>query len=61
MLRAILTNGDIRCDDFKHGEHGIDLFTEDGELVAFTPYANLVAIVDEDVVEFDEDEASSIA
>jgi hypothetical protein len=27
-------------------EHGVDLFTEADELLAFVPYANLVALVD---------------
>ncbi|MFB6218232.1 MAG: hypothetical protein ABEH77_03475 [Halobacteriaceae archaeon] len=47
MYRAILPDGDIRCERYERGDHGIDLY-EDGEQVAFVPYANLVAVVDAD-------------
>lgn len=48
MYRAILPDGDIECTRYERGEHGIDLYDEDGDPVAFVPYENLVAVVDTD-------------
>ena len=49
MYRAILPNGDIACDDYERQEQGVEVYTEAGETIAFIPYPNLVALVDEDV------------
>lgn len=49
MYRAILPNGDIECDEYEKINEGINTYTEDGELFAFIPYQNLVAIVNEDI------------
>lgn len=47
--RAILTDGDIDCEQYEEGDHGVELFS-DGSFVAFVPYANLVAIFDEEAL-----------
>jgi hypothetical protein len=47
MYRAIIQSGSIECDDYERGAHGVDLHAE-GEFVAFVPYANLLALLDED-------------
>jgi hypothetical protein len=49
VLRAIIREGTIECDEFNHGEHGVDLYTEDGDLIAFVPYTNLIALINEEV------------
>jgi hypothetical protein len=49
MLRAIIRDGTIECDDFNHGEHGVDLYTADEDLIAFVPYTNLIALINEEV------------
>jgi hypothetical protein len=46
MFRAILPDGDLTAARYETREHGVDLFTEADELLAFVPYANLVALVD---------------
>jgi hypothetical protein len=57
VYRAILPDGEIRCSRYERGEYGVDLETEDGDVVAFVPYANLIALVDESVQ--DEDDRST--
>ncbi|MFC4358859.1 hypothetical protein ACFO0N_12995 [Halobium salinum] len=54
MLRAIIRDGIIECDDFNHGEHGVDLYSENDDLIAFVPYNSLVALINEDVEMGDE-------
>jgi hypothetical protein len=49
MYRAILPTGDIACEDYERGDDGVEVYTDEGEMIAFIPYANLVALVDEDV------------
>ena len=49
MFRAILPNGDIECHTYERQDVGVEVYTEDGEMIAFVPYENLVALVDEDV------------
>lgn len=49
MFRAILPDGDLTAERYEEREHGVDLFTEADELLAFVPYPNLVALVNEDV------------
>lgn len=49
MYRAILPTGDIACEDYERQDDGVEVYTDDGDLIAFVPYANLVALVDEEV------------
>lgn len=49
MYRAILPDGDLTCARYEAHDHGVDLFTETDERLAFVPYANLVAVVDESI------------
>ena len=49
MYRAILPNGDIACAAYERQDEGVEVYTEGGETIAFIPYPNLVALVDEDV------------
>lgn len=54
MYRAILPEGQVVCERYDSGENGVELFDEDDRLVAFVPYANLHAILDEEAYESDE-------
>lgn len=49
MFRAILPEGQILCDRYDRGEKGLELYDENDQLVAFVPYDNLHALVDEEV------------
>lgn len=59
MYRAILPTGDIACEDYERQDEGVEVYTDEGEMIAFVPYANLVALVDEDV-SLAEDERSTM-
>lgn len=48
MFRAILPNGDIACASYDRQDDGVEVYTDEGELIAFVPYTNLVAIVNEE-------------
>ncbi|EMA35254.1 hypothetical protein [Halobiforma nitratireducens] len=56
MYRAILPEGQIYCERYEQGEKGIELLDENDHLVAFVPYDNLHALVDEEV--YSEDDRS---
>lgn len=49
MYRAILPDGDITCSDYDQTDEGVEIFTENNDLIAFIPYPNLVAITNEDI------------
>jgi hypothetical protein len=46
MYRVIVRTGSIECTAYDRTEHGVDCY-EDGEFLAFVPYENLFAVVDE--------------
>ncbi len=56
MFRALLPEGQIVCERYDQIENGLELYDEDDEFLAFVPYANLHALIDEDV--YGEDERS---
>ena len=58
MYRAILPTGDIACEDYERQDDGVEVYTEDGQMIAFIPYANLVALVDEEVSLAEEERAT---
>lgn len=49
MYRAILPDGDLTCHRYEERDHGVELFTEAEERLAFVPYPNLVALVNESI------------
>lgn len=57
MYRAILPTGDIACVDYDRQDDGVEIYNDDGETIAFVPYHNLVALVDEDAT-IDEDRSA---
>ncbi|WP_265107795.1 hypothetical protein [Halosolutus halophilus] len=48
MFRAILPEGQIVCERYDQVEEGVELYDENDQFVAFVPYNNLHALVDED-------------
>ena len=54
MYRAILPDGDIACTSYDRQDDGVEVYDEDGTMIAFVPYANLVAVLDEDAIARDE-------
>lgn len=54
MYRVVLPDGELTCAHYTHAEHGIEAFTDDETLVAFVPYANLIAIINTEVELADE-------
>ncbi|MFC7156269.1 hypothetical protein ACFQPA_12530 [Halomarina halobia] len=52
--RAILPDGDIECSQYQERDHGVELYTDAEEFIAFVPYANLIAVLDEDRIGSDE-------
>lgn len=48
MYRAILPTGDIACERYERQDQGVEVYNEFGEMIAFVPYQNLVALVDEE-------------
>lgn len=49
MYRAILPDGDLTCDRYEKRDQGVDLYTGDDEHLAFVPYANLIAVINDAV------------
>ena len=54
MYRAILPEGQIVCERYERVDDGIECFDEDDRFVAFVPYGNLHALIDEDVYAADD-------
>lgn len=49
MFRAILPDGDVQCETYEETDRGVKLYTEGTELIAFIPYENLVALMNEEI------------
>ena len=56
MFRAILPEGQIYCERYDHVDDGVELYDADDQFIAFVPYSNLHALLNEDV--YTEDERS---
>lgn len=48
MYRAILPTGDLACESYERQDDGVEVYNADEEMIAFVPYPNLVALVDEE-------------
>lgn len=46
MYRVLLQSGNVECERYERTEHGVELY-DDEEFVAFVPYENLLAVIDE--------------
>lgn len=51
MFRAILPNGQLEAAAYEHVENGVELYTDDGVMLAFVPYTNLEALLTEEAYE----------
>ncbi|WP_306058975.1 hypothetical protein [Natronococcus wangiae] len=56
MFRAILSEGQINCEQYEHDDEGVELYDENEEFIAFVPYSNLHVLLNEEV--YSEDERS---
>lgn len=54
MYHAIFPDGRISCARYEHVEQGVTLHASDGSFIAFVPYDNLHAIVDQEGFESEE-------
>ncbi|MFP9192450.1 hypothetical protein [Natronosalvus vescus] len=54
MYRAILPEGQIRCERYDRTDKGLELYDDDEQFIAFVPYENLHALLNEDVYTGDE-------
>ncbi len=60
MYRVLFPEGQLECAHYERTEYGVDLYDEDDEMVAFIPYPNLHAVIDEAGFDDDETEPSVI-
>jgi len=45
MYKAQIADGEqIECEEYDEGDHGVELFDEDGEFIAFVPYTHLLYV-----------------
>ncbi|WP_195893082.1 hypothetical protein [Halopiger djelfimassiliensis] len=56
MFRAILPEGQIVCERYDHSDEGLELYNDADDFIAFVPYTNLHALLNEEV--YSEDERS---
>lgn len=54
MYRVLFPEGQLECATYERTEHGVDLYDDEGVMVAFIPYTNVHAVIDE--AGFDDDE-----
>jgi hypothetical protein len=59
MFRVLFPEGQLECERYERTDHGVDLYDDKGK-VAFVPYENLHAIIDEAGFDDDETEPSVI-
>ena len=45
MYRAILPNGQLERTSCRKGDHGVELYDDEEELLAFVPYESLEALL----------------
>ena len=60
MYRVLFPEGQLECANYERTDHGVDLYDEDGRAVAFVPYENVHAIIDEEGFDDDQTEPSVI-
>lgn len=60
MYRVLFPEGQLECAYYERTEYGVDLYDDEDDVVAFIPYANLHAIIDEAGFDDDETEPSVI-
>jgi hypothetical protein len=48
MYQILFPEGQIECARYEESDHGVTLHDDDGEFIAFVPYSNLHAVIDEE-------------
>jgi hypothetical protein len=54
MFRVILPEGELECDRYEREDRGVSLYNQEDDLIAFVPYNNLHAILNDETYETDE-------
>ena len=54
MFRVILPEGELGCDHYEREDNGVTLYNESDEMLAFVPYSNLHAIINDENYDTDE-------
>lgn len=54
MFRVILPEGELECERYEREDQGVTLFNRDDVMMAFVPYNNLHAILDDEAYDTDE-------
>lgn len=54
MFRVILPEGELECDHYEREDNGVTLYNKSDEMLAFVPYSNLHAIIDDESYDTDE-------
>ena len=49
MYHAIFPDGRIECQRYETSDDGVELYDGDDDQIAFIPFENLHALIDEDV------------
>ena len=58
MYQVLFPEGQIECHRYQDVENGIELYDDAEEFVAFVPYSNLHAVIDEEKASQDASEPS---
>ncbi|MFB6123112.1 MAG: hypothetical protein ABEJ78_06610 [Haloferacaceae archaeon] len=58
MYQVLFPEGQIECDSYQEAGNGIELYDADDEFVAFVPFSNLHAVIDEEKASRDASEPS---
>lgn len=54
MFRVILPEGELECDRYEREDRGVSLYNQEDDLIAFVPYNNLHAILNDETYDTDE-------
>lgn len=54
MFRVILPEGELECDRYDREDQGVMLYNDAGDMIAFVPYSNLHAILNDENYDTDE-------
>jgi hypothetical protein len=58
MYQVLFPEGQLECVRYEQQDEGVELYDGDGDFVAFVPYENLHAIIDEEQASEDSSEPS---
>ena len=58
MYQVLFPEGQLECDRYEQTDQGIELYSSNDAFVAFVPYENLHAVIDEEHASDDSSEPS---